>query len=159
MSLVPGNSLTFATRGMFELGHSAPAASSDTSMMSPIIESLGETITYYPGESETINGGDIVAFATWGIFTVASGREIEAIVERGASAPVGSSRAPGASITVTVANDSATGIAASEIDTGLDTISIAIRAGGTVSNHRIVKVATSDSGIGDDCGSVTLELG
>jgi len=84
-----------------------------------LIESMGETVTYYP------SGGD-------------TGRQIKAVIERDPLQSVGEvpgpSIAPRAMLTVldrqtSISDDGLGGIASTEIDTAVDEIAYAVRVG------------------------------
>lgn len=92
------------------------------------LETFGEDIKYLPA-----GGGQ---------------REIVAIVDRGQPAPLdGAPHGHSPLLTISVANDSTTGISSSEIDTGGDKVELAVRIGETVQQRRITKVLSQDAGM------------
>lgn len=83
----------------------------------------------------------------------ASTRVIKAIVDRnapGAVNPLNGSLA--STIIVAVANDATTGISSAEVDTKVDTITLATRVGGDNATHRVVRIVSHDAGV------MTLEV-
>jgi len=102
---------------------------------SEILAAMGESIVYLPA------GG------------VGGRRPILAIVDREGQAGLpGVSRGNSPKTTITVANDSTTGISSSEIDTANDKAELALREGDPVYPHIITKI------ISEDAGMLTLEV-
>ena len=98
---------------------------------SVFLDAFGESIVYKPA-----GGGE---------------REIVAIVDRNPNinnAPHGISLA----MSITIANNSTTGISSSEVDTGGDKVTLAVREGETAQD-RLIKSITSQ-----DCNMMTLEI-
>lgn len=80
-------------------------------------------------------------------------REIRAIIDREPPTDLdGAPHGQAPRCTITVANNSTTGISSSEIDTGGDKVELAMRMGETVQQRRITKIASQDAGM------MTLEV-
>ena len=113
-----------------------------------ILNAIGEDVTYYPSKltGDSIVGGDIIAFASWGIFGRAgAGRSIKAEVRR--EPPRGLDGAPhGVSsvTTIAVANSTTIGIDSAEIDTAADMVAVADRHGKTARRRRVTKINWHD---------------
>ena len=93
-----------------------------------LIRQFGETVTYYA------DGGD-------------TGREIQAIVERGTMAAMSETDLSTQAITIRVKNDARHGISSSEVDTGADEVSVPLRVGGTAQRRSVVRVLTDANGV------------
>ena len=74
-------------------------------------------------------------------------RVINAVVNRSPPAPLGPPGTLAAQLTIAVANSEETGISAAELDTGGDSIDVALRVGGTPETRRIARLAVQDAGI------------
>jgi hypothetical protein len=99
---------------------------------SEILNAMGESIVYLPA-----GGGR---------------RPILAIVDREGQAGLPGMRGTAPITTITVANDSTSGISSSEIDTANDMAELALREGDPVGQHIITKI------ISEDAGMMTLEV-
>lgn len=92
------------------------------------LTTFGETVTYYPKA-----GGS---------------RQITAIVSRERPAELeGAPHGRAPRLSVSVANDSTTGISSDEIDTGGDEINLSVRIGETAQRRRITKILSQDAGM------------
>lgn len=93
-------------------------------------DEFGEQITYWPsGES-----GDA--------------RTIDAIIDRDQVETItGLEPLRSPLVTVTVANDAASGISSAEIDTGTDRVLVPIRYGETATNKGIARIVQHDQGV------------
>lgn len=78
---------------------------------------------------------------------VGSTRNIVAIVDRSPPAPLGPPGTLAAQLTVAVMNSAVVGISAGELDTGGDSIDVALRVGGTPETRRITRIAEQDAGM------------
>jgi hypothetical protein len=95
-----------------------------------IVGTWGEAVTYKPSVGAT--------------------RSISAVIDRPGvrkSDIPGAYAANGPEILVRVINDSTTGITASEVNTGKDLISLAVRLGQTAQDRLITKVVSHDEGL------------
>lgn len=93
-----------------------------------LVRQFGEPIVYYADNT----GG---------------GRSINAIVERDIDVIGESGEVIGQMIVVRVLNNSTTGISSTEIDTGADQISVALRVGESAVRKQIVKVQSTENGM------------
>lgn len=98
-----------------------------TRLGSPLlIRQFGELVTYF---AEGVGGG----------------RAIQAIVERDVQV-ITDQGIPALQTLVTVRNDATLGITATEIDTGTDTLRVAMRVGETPQVRQIVRVVSTENG-------------
>ena len=101
----------------------------DTAMAAALpamMHSFGETVSYTPAGGEA--------------------REITAAVRRQPPGPVeGMPAGRGPQLTIAVANDATTGISSSELDTGGDTVTVAVRVGQTPKVRAIVGIVSHNA--------------
>lgn len=94
-----------------------------------LVRQFGETVTYYAGGT-------------------GSGREIQAIVERGTPRVIAETGDIASQhIIVRVKNSSKDGITSTEVNTGSDTIGVPVRVGEVAKVRSIVRVMSDNAGI------------
>ncbi len=93
-----------------------------------LLRQFGETVTYYKRDKS-------------------GGRKIQALVERDIPDEIPGTDIVSQSMTIRVKNDSREGISSDEVDTGGDTIAVALRVGQATEIRRIARVISDSNGM------------